>query len=131
MRELILVEENNQIKGAFTSLPLMIDQELTLSPRETTDVVVDFKVNPLDNFTFDLRLTGELSEKIAMAGALINGIYRSGDYITIVLTNPTDKPIIIEGDDEFIDISFHKKTMIKAVKKVEGGVLVLDLNLNQ
>lgn len=123
MKEVILIKETEQLKGAFSELILETIDPITVSKQSTVSVNLPFDFQPAN--LNSVGMSWSLAKELAIKGVVLNGVFPTGKgSVDVVITNTSDKKVNIHNDTELVCVTFFSKNLIKAVPSTDG---VIDL----
>lgn len=126
MREIILVEANDQINGVFDRFSVQFDSDTVIfAPDSPTLINADFKFKPISNQP-QISYNWKLSTELALTGLTLAAAEVIDGKVNLVFFNHKKTKVVIKKGTSLGTVEFGTKSTIKAVKSEAGGVL--DLN---
>ena len=111
---MILVEENEKVKGTFKGLVLSPSEDTVIAAHSMASITVNLMVIPLTKRE-DLIFEVQLDYPLAAAGLILAGKSVEEESITLAVANITKKSITVLKENPVILVTFGTRVELKAV----------------
>ena len=129
MKEIILVEENEQFKGAMSSVKVSVEDGVVLPSNSTMEIAVPFAFKNIS--PVNLQLSCGISYKLALLGLSITSHLLGSHYLNLVIHNSSGEEVTLHSDNTLAEIQFTQSGMLKAVDTSKTGVIDLNLGVGE
>lgn len=122
---MILVEENEKVKGIFKGLVLSPDEDTVIAAHSMSSITVGLRLDRLS--TEELMHDVQLDYALAATGLILAGKSIGEDSITLAIANITKKSVAVSKEKPIILVTFGTRVTLKAI---DIGKLPKGLKLN-
>jgi len=131
MKEIILVEENDQFNGVMSAIDVFPLSNAEIPPETGFVISVGLDLTVINSLTV-LRPIWNLNYSLAAKGLSITGFRRVDDKkYSVVIHNSTEDTVNLNAQEPLAEVWFMQPIMIKGIDSSKTGVIDLNLGVGE